>query len=127
MKLGIIGAALVLGGLCGTAWAQPARQNNVCREDAQRLCKDVQPGGGRVVRCLAQHESELSGPCRGRLERAKARSREFARACKADAEQLCKGVKPGKGRVARCLAQNKDKLSPACSEEFEKARRQRGR
>lgn len=127
MKLGIIGAALVLVGLTSAVWAQPAQRNNVCREDAQRLCKDVQPGGGRIVRCLAQHESDLSGPCRERLERGKARARQFAKACKADAKQLCKGVKPGKGRIARCLAQNKDRLSPACSEEFEKARRQRGR
>ena len=37
-----------------------------CRPDVQRLCRDVQPGGGRIVACLKQHRAELSGEC-GRL------------------------------------------------------------
>jgi len=34
-----------------------------CRGDAQKLCKDVKPGEGRIVECLKSHQSELSPPC----------------------------------------------------------------
>lgn len=34
--------------------------------------------------------------------------------CKADAEKLCPGVKPGEGRIAACLREHKDVVSEAC-------------
>lgn len=39
-----------------------------------------------------------------------------ARACGADARELCKGVRPGEGRIAACMKQNMQKLSPDCAE-----------
>ena len=35
-----------------------------CGEDAQKLCADVQPGGGRVVACLKEHKDSLSDRCK---------------------------------------------------------------
>jgi hypothetical protein len=35
-------------------------------------------------------------------------------ACKSDVAELCKGVKPGGGRVAACLKEHKDQISDAC-------------
>jgi hypothetical protein len=39
----------------------------VCNEDAKQLCKDTKPGGGKVMQCLKQHESELSASCKDAL------------------------------------------------------------
>jgi len=36
--------------------------------------------------------------------------------CAGDTKQLCADVRPGEGRVHACLAENRDKLSPACQE-----------
>ncbi len=38
-----------------------------CRADAQKFCKDVNAGGGRIVQCLRQHQSELSEGCAKQL------------------------------------------------------------
>ena len=38
-----------------------------CKDDAARLCKDTQPGQGRVLRCLKQQEDKLSPPCKEHL------------------------------------------------------------
>jgi hypothetical protein len=34
-----------------------------CRADYDRLCKDVIPGGGRIMACLWAHAGELSPGC----------------------------------------------------------------
>ena len=38
-----------------------------CKDDAARFCMDVEPGKGRILRCLKQHEGELSTPCNEQL------------------------------------------------------------
>jgi hypothetical protein len=35
-----------------------------CTQDAQRLCSNVQPGGGRVLACLKEHKDDLSDQCK---------------------------------------------------------------
>jgi hypothetical protein len=43
------------------------------------------------------------------------------RVCRADAEKLCQGVKPGEGRIIACLKESSSKLSPACAAKLAKA------
>jgi hypothetical protein len=38
-----------------------------CRADVQKLCPNVQPGGGRIVACLRQNKDSLSDACKQRL------------------------------------------------------------
>jgi len=44
-----------------------AQVRQACAGEAQRLCGDVQPGRGGIVRCMRQHEGELSESCREAL------------------------------------------------------------
>ena len=103
------------------AQAEEKEMRGACRADLQKLCKGIQPGGGRLVMCLKQHESEVSPGCREEMAEAKKEFKEFAEACKGDAQTFCKGVQPGQGRVLRCLAENKEKLSSGCRSEIAEA------
>ena len=38
-----------------------------CRADAERFCRGVQPGHGRIMRCLQEHEPELSPACQAQF------------------------------------------------------------
>jgi len=38
--------------------------HEACWDDVNRLCSDVQGGRGRILKCLEQHESQLSDSCR---------------------------------------------------------------
>ncbi|HTR45674.1 MAG TPA: cysteine rich repeat-containing protein [Thermodesulfovibrionales bacterium] len=38
-----------------------------CEPDVQKFCPDVKPGGGRIVACLKNHQSELSQECKDSL------------------------------------------------------------
>jgi hypothetical protein len=42
-------------------------------------------------------------------------------ACGADIEKQCKGVKPGGGAIAVCLAKNKSSISSKCAQTYEAA------
>jgi hypothetical protein len=44
----------------------------ICRADYERLCQNVQPGGGRILGCLSASADKLSPPCRGALPDAQA-------------------------------------------------------
>jgi hypothetical protein len=41
---------------------------HACHGDAQKLCKDVKPGEGRIADCLKSHQSELSPACASSLQ-----------------------------------------------------------
>lgn len=34
-----------------------------CQEDIQNYCSGIQPGGGRLMRCLAEHRNQISQAC----------------------------------------------------------------
>ncbi len=47
-----------------------------CTGDMEKFCKDVQPGGGRILKCFREHAQELSPACRQEIEKAKGKVRE---------------------------------------------------
>lgn len=126
-------AVLVAGFLCissmtGThAWA--ARENP-CSKDITKFCKDVKRGGGRIADCLKKHESDLSAACKDRVakkEEKREKSRELSQACKDDTAKLCKDVKPGGGRILKCLKEHTSELSAQCKKDVDQAKKAQGK
>ncbi len=102
------------------AYAEDHARKGVCKADYEKFCKDVKPGDGRIIRCMLQHENELSQGCRDQIAAAREKEEAFVKACKPDAAKLCKGVKPGHGRIIKCLKANEAQLSPDCGAYFKK-------
>jgi len=116
-------------GLVASFAASALAADHPCQQDAERLCKGVEPGQGRIVKCLQQHEADLSDACRneGRKiseERGAHRAmvQDVRQSCRDDAQKLCSEVKPGGGRIARCLRSHKSELSQACTAAVEQAK-----
>jgi len=93
-------AALLLG---GTALAAAAA-DSPCRDDARKFCASVQPGGGRAVACLKEHEAELGPACKAALPTLER--------CRAEVQTLCGNG--GTRELRKCLRENAGKLSPEC-------------
>ena len=93
-----------------------------CAEEIAKHCKEVKPGGGRILSCLDEHQKELSDSCRKKLEESKKKLMEAQQACTGDMEKFCKDVQPGEGRILKCLREHSQELSIACSQEIDKTK-----
>jgi hypothetical protein len=51
--------------------AVPSEVRAACEADVTKLCAGVQPGGGRIMQCLAQHKTEVSDACKQAIMKAK--------------------------------------------------------
>jgi len=120
MSVFIAVAAVLVLWTAGDIFAQG---RGPCAEDAAKYCKDIQPGEGRMARCMKEHENELSAACREHIAQMKHWGKEIHEACQDDAMKLCKDVKPGGGRIARCLKEHREELSPGCREKLPEGRK----
>ena len=108
MRSAIVGFVALFAAAAGAA-------EHPCKEDAEKLCKGVEPGEGRIVRCLKQHEAELSAACKEKRDSFRERMQEIRAACDEDAKKFCAGVQPGQGRIANCLRSHQTDLSQDCT------------
>jgi len=47
-----------------------AEARTVCETDIQKLCPGVQPGGGRILACLKQHQADVTDGCKQAVTKA---------------------------------------------------------
>ena len=47
------------------------RVREECRSDAEKFCKGIAPGGGRILSCLKSRQLELRPACAAEFKRAK--------------------------------------------------------
>lgn len=103
-----------------------------CRGEVEKFCKDVKPGGGRILKCLKSHHDELSEECKEsfdeKMEKLKERREKrkerrekknpnggkFEEACGDDVQKYCSNIEEGHGSIIGCLRQHTDQLSPSC-------------
>ena len=77
MRIGFLSAsfaAIAIG--CGVpAMAQAGMEDlrTYCKSDVERLCPGIQPGGGRIIKCLKTHKKEMTVGCAQALQGLKAK------------------------------------------------------
>ncbi|WP_291516469.1 cysteine rich repeat-containing protein [Bdellovibrio sp. ArHS] len=67
MKKKILLLALINLLTTGVALAQG---DGPCQEDVKKLCPDVQPGDGRIKKCLKDNRENLSQACKEKIIQA---------------------------------------------------------
>ncbi len=89
-----------------------------CKADLEKLCAGVEPGEGRLIKCLKEKESQVSAECKASWDKMKDerkdRRQEMRAACGGDAEKHCPGMKPGDGQLMKCMKEKEAQLSAGC-------------
>jgi hypothetical protein len=127
MRIVNLGLGLALAGLLlgGNAVFAEEGDHHACKADVEALCKGVQRGGGRIMKCLHENDSKVSAGCKQAMTEAHEKF-EKNHPCAQDAQKFCKDMKPGDGRVGKCLKEHEADLSPACKVAAGKAHEDRG-
>ena len=70
LRILCLATALALVGLTASAFAQAptAEQRAACGNDVKKFCASVTPGGGRLIKCLAEQKDKVSAACRKSLQ-----------------------------------------------------------
>jgi hypothetical protein len=103
--------------------ARVTKLESVCAQDIKKYCRMVTPGEGRTVYCMQAYEDKISPKCAFELEEAAASIltaadalKDGVIACKAEITGVCGKIRPGEGRIATCLLENKSTASAGCAE-----------
>jgi hypothetical protein len=104
----------VVVGLGFIAVPQAFADKGACRDDVAKFCKDVQPGEGRMIKCMKEHEKDLSPGCKANMAEMEKKHHEGREDCKNDMAKFCKDVQPGEGRIIKCMKEHEKDLSPGC-------------
>lgn len=113
--------ALVLIAFPCSAGFQESGESPLCKEDIAKFCPSVKPGEGRIMKCLSDHEADLSPECRKRTEDIRKRHVAWQNDCSADVAKFCPDIKPGGGRIIRCILKHEKEISEPCRKRVEDA------
>ncbi|AFY01401.1 cysteine rich repeat-containing protein [Bdellovibrio bacteriovorus] len=114
-----IAAVLIL---CFANVSMAKGPNDVCAKDRETLCGTIQPGEGRVLKCMMENTDKLSADCKAKYEKMKDHAGEMKDACHEDYEKFCANVPAGKGRKIKCMMDRKDELTADCRAQMDNAK-----
>lgn len=104
-------------------------KHEACAKDVETHCAGVTPGKGAIKKCLKDNESKLTSQCGAHIKEAKEAMKEGMKdvkeACHEDVQKLCGDVKPGGGRIIKCMKEHHADLSAGCKAEVEKQKEAR--
>ena len=90
--------------------------DNPCEKDIENFCKNIEPGEGRLLKCLKLFEEDITPGCKKQLVQIESALEEVQNACADDYAIFCSSVLPGQGRIAACLERNQEILTQKCKE-----------
>lgn len=109
-----IGTIAVVAWLSGASVLRATEHSQPCAAAREKFCSGIKPGGGALMKCLKEHEAELSDACKQRVHQAQTRGAERRKDCQPDMDRLCSAAKGGHGAMMKCLHAHEAELSVAC-------------
>lgn len=122
--IGLICLIMLCAGMVSASEKDPVTTvMDGCSKEINSYCKDVTLGEGRLLACLYAHNDKLSGRCEyalydaaAQLERAIASLTYIANECDNDLEKYCSSIKPGEGRLLKCIETHENEISERCTQ-----------
>ena len=87
-----------------------------CADTVNKYCKDVTPGGGRIIQCLNDHRDDQSLKCKDWIEAQTKSLNELNAVCAKEIVTFCNFDSPDNIRIYRCLQNNYAGLPSDCTD-----------
>jgi len=88
-----------------------------CKDDINKYCSDIKPGGGRLAACLNSNASNLSTACNDARQKTNQLVSQahmnFEKQCGSDVQKFCSN-ETNRMAIHDCLNQHLDSLSSSC-------------
>jgi len=110
----LIALAAVVVAIVLAALPSPAQTTTPCNETIAKYCKDVIPGGGRIMKCLNDHRDDQSIACKDWVDDQLKSLNELMTMCSQEIAILCRIDPPEKVRMYLCLLDNYTALKVDC-------------
>lgn len=92
-----------------------------CAKDRETLCGNIEPGEGRIMKCMQDNKDKASAECKEHMKKKMSEHfKGIKEACHGDAEKFCADVKHGGGRIMKCMKEHHEELSGECKYKVEK-------
>jgi hypothetical protein len=101
-----------------TSVPSEAQITGPCAETVTKYCKDVTPGGGRIMKCLNDHRDDQSMACRDWLQDQNKSLKELNTSCAKEIASLCSFDASDSLRIYRCLEDNYIALKSDCRDKL---------
>ena len=121
-RLMLAGAFLVLCVAIFLPSDSDAQIAGPCAETVTKFCKDVTPGGGRIMKCLNDHRDDQSIACKDWLQEQNKSLKEMNTSCTEEIVRLCNFDPPDGVRIYRCLEENYAGLKSDCRDKVREVR-----
>lgn len=114
------------------ACAAPAAAASPCAAEYRQFCREVDPGQGRLKKCLQEHEDELGPSCKAQVQadrkadsaaKPKSATAGFHAVCDDDIKTLCPDL--AGAELARCMNENRASFSDDCKAFLDRLKKQR--
>ena len=83
-----------------------------CKEDAIKYCGDKI--GVDRGKCMNENFEKLSVACKANKELFEEKVKNLSKSCKEDIQKYCSDLKPGEGKIMKCLRENETNLTLEC-------------
>lgn len=83
-----------------------------CKEDALKYCGELH--GLDRGKCMNENFDRLSPACKANKELFDEKVKNLSKFCKDDIHKFCMDVKPGEGKIIKCLRENESQITQEC-------------
>ena len=119
---GLLRVAVLALACMSAALPSPAGVQTPCSETINKYCKDVVPGGGRIMKCLDDHLDDQSIACKDWVDDQQKSLQELIAVCPEEIATLCKSAPPNKVSIYYCLLDNYVALKIDCRSKMREIR-----
>ena len=116
---GMLAVWIIIAVLCSVPMAHGFdMKDNPCADDAKKYCSNVIQGNGRTMKCLLEHENDISIFCKDWIKDAFKKTENLIAVCNKESSLFCGQYGNDTAGLVYCLNSNFASLGQDCRDKI---------